>query len=77
MILLSVLLVIAATILLQDKGALTQSSVKWLVSVVLLITSGVLLDMEYGTLRAVFTLIGVLSLVGTVYTLLRYKYLKV
>lgn len=74
------MLIIIATILsfiglflLQDYGVLTRHKAKLLAACAVLVCSGILFSIEYGVLRGVFILIGVFSLLGTLFTLLRYK----
>jgi len=62
-----------AIVLFQERGHITTNSMRMLLSVVLLIVSGVLFSLDYGVLRGVFILIGLVSLLGTIVTLLLYK----
>lgn len=69
----AILATFAAIYLVQDSGAITISLVKRLLSTALLIISGIVLSIDYGTLRGVFILLALVSLLGTLFTLLRYK----
>jgi hypothetical protein len=62
--------------LLQDNGELTKSRSKLVAAISLLAASAILYCMEFGTLRGVFVLVGALTLLGTLFTLLRYKLVK-
>lgn len=73
MIYLATLITLISVYLIQERGVFTQSKVKHVGSIILMIAAGILLSVEYGTLRGVFIFLGLLSLVGTVFTLLRYK----
>ena len=77
MIVVAILASFAAVYLLQEtaqeNGAISANLIKRFASLAMFIFSGVLLSLEYGTLRGVFILIGVVSLLGTIFTLLRYK----
>ncbi|NMP32796.1 hypothetical protein HII17_14665 [Thalassotalea sp. M1531] len=59
--------------LLQDNGLLTRHKTKQVVASVILIFSAILFGSEYGVLRGIFIFIGIISLLGTLFTLLRYK----
>lgn len=74
MIVLSVILVTLATFLIQEAGEFTQNTVRKLAAIAVFIASGIFLSNEYGTLRGVFITIGLISLIGTLFTLLRYKF---
>ncbi len=74
------MLIIIATILsfiglflMQNNGVLTRHKTKQFAAGVVLVCSGVVFVIEYGALRGVFILIGIVSLLGTLFTLLRYK----
>ena len=71
------ILLFIVVFLLQDSGAPTKSRAKLAIAIGFLVASSLLYFIEYGTLRGIFILISVLSLVGTLFTLLRYKLLKV
>ena len=73
MILLATFITILAVFFMQDKGVLTQKPVKKILSAMSFVFAGILLSMEYGTLRAVFILIGLASLLGTLLALLLYR----
>ncbi len=73
MIFIAILAACTAIYLLQDKGEISLSSVRKSASLAISIISGVLFCVEYGALRGIFILIGVVSLLGTLFTLLRYK----
>lgn len=60
----------------QEGGVLTKSKMKLTIAIVCLIASALLYSMEYGTLRGILILMGVLSLQGTLFTLFRYKLIK-
>ena len=62
-----------AIMLFQERGHITTNTMRMLLSVVLLIVSGVLFSLDYGVLRGIFILIGLVSLLGTIVTLLLYK----
>lgn len=64
---------IIAVVLFQDKGVITQNTAKKLLSIAVFIASAVLLCIAYGTMRGIFVFAGLISLVGTLFTLLRYK----
>ncbi len=74
MIFVATLIALIGIYLMQDDGVLTQSLLKKISSGLLLLLSGILLSMEYGTLRAVFILIALVSLLGTLMTLFLYKF---
>lgn len=59
--------------LMQDNGVLTQNRIKKITSGMLFLLSFVVLSMEYGALRGVFIFIGLISLLGTLFTLLLHK----
>lgn len=73
MIFVATLLLLLASILLNDKGRFTSHIPSIFASLLALIISGVFLSLEFGLLRGIFTLIGLFSLIGTIYTLLEYK----
>lgn len=62
-----------AVILLQNRGSISQKRLPKIASLGLFILSGVLLSFDYGPLRGVFILIALVSVLGTLFTLLRYK----
>ncbi len=76
MILLSIVISLLGVYLMQDHGELTTNKIKQFSATVAFIVCGIVLSMEYGTLRGVFILLGLVSLVGTMFTLLRYKFAK-
>ena len=73
MIFVATLLLLLASILLNDNGRFTSKVANILASTLALIIGGVILSIEFGLLRGIFTLIGLFSLVGTLYTLLQSK----
>lgn len=73
MIFLAVILALLAVLFFQDRGQITSSLWKRLASALLLVLSGIVLSFSYGNLRSIFILLGMLSLIGTLFTLLRYK----
>ncbi|GLX86847.1 hypothetical protein tloyanaT_31000 [Thalassotalea loyana] len=76
MILLSIVISLLGVYLMQDHGELTTNKIKQFSATVAFIVCGIVLSIEYGTLRGVFILLGLVSLVGTMFTLLRYKFAK-
>lgn len=76
LILLGTILSLTAIYLIQDNGVLTSNKLKQLASISVIVIAAFILCNEYGTLRGIFIGIGVVSLLGTVFTLLRYKWHK-
>lgn len=76
MILLSIVISLLGVYLMQDHGELTTNKIKQFSATVAFIVCGIVLSMEYGTLRGLFILLGLVSLVGTMFTFLRYKFAK-
>lgn len=76
MILLAIVISLLGVYLMQDHGELTTNKIKQFSATVAFIVCGIVLSMEYGTLRGVFILLGLVSLVGTMFTLFRYKFAK-
>ncbi len=75
-VLIATVLSFIVVFLLQDNGELTKSRSKLIAAISLLAASAILYCMEFGTLRGVFVLVGALTLLGTLFTLLRYKLVK-
>jgi hypothetical protein len=75
-VLIATVLSFIVVFLLQDNGELTKSRSKLVAAISLLAASAILYCMEFGTLRGVFVLVGALTLLGTLFTLLRYKLVK-
>ena len=76
MILLAIVISLLGVYLMQDHGELTTNKIKQFSATVAFIVCGIVLSMGYGTLRGVFILLGLVSLVGTMFTLFRYKFAK-
>ena len=74
MIIFATLVCFIAIYLMQDNGYLTQNKVKQAIYISLFIISGILYSMQYGTLRGIFILLGVASLIGMAFTFLHYKW---
>lgn len=74
MVTFAILTLFVALYFMQDNGVLTEIFWKKALYIVLLIISAVLLSLAYGTLRGVFIFIGLLSLLGTLFTLFLYQY---
>jgi hypothetical protein len=75
-VLIATVLSFIVVFLLQDNGELTKSRSKLVAAISLLAASAILYCIEFGTLRGVFVLVGALTLLGTLFTLLRYKLVK-
>lgn len=73
MITIAFIMALCGVYLMQDKGVLTQRLLKKISSSVLLLLSAILLAIEYGTLKGLFIFIGLISMFGTVITLLLFK----
>lgn len=73
LVIFATILALIGVVLLQDNGALTQHKAKQAAAVTLLFVSTVLYGLAFGALRGTFIFIGVISLLGTLFTLLRYK----
>lgn len=73
MIITAVVLSLIAVYALQDHGVLTQSLLKKISSLILFVIACIVLSFEYGTLRGVFVFIGLVSVLGTIFTLLIYR----
>lgn len=74
MTVLAFILCVVAVYLLEDNNALSTKMTKWLPALILLTGSTVLLCMDYGVMRGIFVFIGLLSLIGTIVTLLPYRF---
>jgi len=75
-VLIATILSFIVVLLLEYNGELNKSRTKLVAATDLLVATATLYSMEYGTLRGIFVSIGVLSLLGTLFTLLRYKLVK-
>lgn len=73
MIVVAILIALTAIYFAQDNGEISQSINRRLGATVFLAISGYVFYLEYGILKSVFILIGLISLLGTLFTLLRYK----
>ena len=75
-VLIATILSFIAVFLLQDNGELTKNRAKLVVAIGVMVASATFYCLELGTLRGVFVLVGALTLLGTLFTLLRYKLVK-
>ena len=73
MIITAIVLSLIAVYLMQDNGVFTQSLLKKISSLILFAMACIVLSFEYGTLRGVFVFIGLVSVLGTILTLLLYR----
>lgn len=73
MILVALFTTFLAVYLIQKQGRIVESMPQKIMSLLMFILSGFLFSFDYGILRGIFILIGLASLFGTLFTLLRYK----
>lgn len=73
MIVSAILLILVGIYLLENNGALTKQSTKKVASSLLLLVSVILLTIEFGTMRGIIIFIGLVSLLGSLFTLLLFK----
>ena len=71
---LAIILSIVAIYFLEENNALSSKLTNWLPAILLFTGSIVLLSLDYGVMRGIFVFIGLLSLLGTIATLLPYRF---
>lgn len=74
MTILAIIFSIVAIYFLEENNALSSKLTNWLPAIVLFAGSIVLLCLDYGVMRGIFVFIGLLSLLGTIVTLLPYRF---
>ncbi|MCH2057835.1 MAG: hypothetical protein MK214_14725 [Thalassotalea sp.] len=74
MTILAIILSIVAIYFLEENNALSSKLTSWLPAIILFVGSIVLLCLDYGVMRGIFVFIGLLSLLGTIVTLLPYRF---
>jgi len=73
MVILAVLMSLLGIYLLQARGRLTTNLAKRIGAISAFVLCTALLSIEYGILRSIFIFIGLVSMAGTLYTLVQYK----
>jgi|GEM_PF-4646866 len=73
MLLLASILLIISLLIVNENGQLSPQKFRWAAAIAILIVSGILFAQELGTLRAVFVLLAMGSLLGTLMTLWQWR----
>ena len=76
MLFVAILVTTLGVLLFEEDNRLTGNIVKQLLGTSVLVLAGILFSAEYGVLRGVFILIGLISLIGTLVAIYQLKLSK-